>query len=196
MDETLVLASASPRRRDLLEQIGVPVKICPVDLDEQVQPYELGADYVERLAIAKAQAGFEAGGSSLPALGSDTAVVLDGQILGKPANRRDGIDTLLSLSGRSHQVMTGVAIANAEKCLSQVVITEVEFISFDEALAERYWNTGEPRDKAGSYGIQGKGAVLVANINGSYSAVVGLPLAETAELLGEFGVDIWTNSES
>lgn len=192
MDQVLVLASASPRRRQLLAQIGVGCQVCPVDLDEQVLPHELGADYVERLARAKALAGFERSGSSAPALGSDTAVVLDGHILGKPANRRDGIETLLSLAGRRHQVMTGVAVANAEQCFSQVVITEVEFISFDESLAERYWETGEPRDKAGSYGIQGRGAVLVSQIHGSYSAVVGLPLMETSQLLGEFGIDIWS----
>jgi septum formation protein len=187
----LILASASPRRRELLEQIGVPHRVVPVHLDESVHPGELPLDYVERLAREKAQAGFVAAGAVAPALGSDTAVILDGEILGKPRDEEDAVRTLLRLSGRRHQVMTGVAVADGEQCLADVVITEVSFVAFDEATARAYWASGEPCDKAGSYGIQGLGGVLVEAISGSYSAVVGLPLAQTAALLQRFGIEVW-----
>lgn len=193
---TLILASASPRRRELLQQIGVPCEVMPVDLCEDVRADEAPHDYVERLAREKAQAGFqralEAGqAESVAVLGSDTSVILDGEILGKPRDAADAVAMLLRLSGRTHEVMTGVAVADAQRCLSQVVTTTVTFVAFDEACAQAYWTSGEPADKAGAYGIQGLGAVLVAGIDGSYSAVVGLPLAETAMLLKEFDIPVW-----
>lgn len=187
----LILASASPRRLELLTQIGVPCRVAAVDLCEDPLPGERAQNYVERLAREKALAGYQRGGAERPALGSDTAVILDGEILGKPRDEADAIATLMRLSGRVHQVMTGVAVADGQRCLSRVVVTEVEFIPFDEATARAYWASGEPADKAGSYGIQGRGAVLVARISGSYSAVVGLPLAETAMLLKEFDIQVW-----
>jgi len=190
----LILASASPRRRELLTQIGVPHRVVPVDLDESVLPGEGARDYVERLAREKALAGFQAAGVGLPALGSDTAVILDGEILGKPSDEEDAVRTLLRLSGRRHQVMTGVAVARGEHCLSDVVTTEVSFVAFDEAVARAYWASGEPCDKAGSYGIQGLGAVFVESISGSYSAVVGLPLAQTAAILKVFGIEVWQSA--
>lgn len=188
---SLILASASPRRRELLEQIGVAHKVAPVDLCEEPLPNEQPAAYVERLACEKAQAGFAASGGGAPALGSDTAVILDGAILGKPRDEADAVAMLMRLSGRSHQVMTAVAVADGKRCRSRVVTTDVSFIDFDETLAHAYWASGEPADKAGAYGIQGLGAVLVESIKGSYSAVVGLPLAETAAILKEFNIEVW-----
>lgn len=187
----LILASASPRRKELLGQIGIDLIVQPVDLDETPRNGESPLDYVARLALEKAQAGFRAGGADLPALGSDTAVILDGEILGKPLDEEDAVRTLLRLSGRRHQVMTGVAVAKGEHCRVEVVTTEVTFAPITERLARTYWATGEPADKAGSYGIQGLGAVFVESINGSYSAVVGLPLAQTAAILKEFNIEIW-----
>lgn len=187
----LILASASPRRRELLNQIGVAHRVQPVDIDETPKPFESPQAYVERLALEKARAGFAAAGADLPALGSDTAVILDGEILGKPVDEEDAVSTLLRLSGRRHQVMTGVAVAKGERCRVEVVITEVSFITFDETRARAYWASGEPADKAGSYGIQGLGGLFVESINGSYSAVVGLPLAQTAAILEEFNIEVW-----
>lgn len=187
----LVLASASPRRRELLEQIGVPHRVVPVDLCEDPHPGELPRAYVERLAQEKAQAGYRTAGAEAPALGSDTAVILDGDILGKPRDEADAVSMLMRLSGRRHQVMTAVAVADGERCLCETVITEVSFVRFDESRARAYWASGEPTDKAGAYGIQGLGAVFVESINGSYSAVVGLPLAQTAALLREFNIEVW-----
>ncbi|SEG54090.1 Maf family protein [Marinobacterium lutimaris] len=187
----LILASASPRRRELLAQIGIGLEIKPVDLDETPRSGESPRDYVARLALEKAQAGYLAGGETLPALGSDTAVILDGEILGKPLDEEDAVRTLLRLSGRSHQVMTGVAVTDREHSRVEVVITDVSFAPISESQARAYWASGEPADKAGSYGIQGLGAVFVESINGSYSAVVGLPLAQTAAILKEFNIKIW-----
>jgi len=187
----LILASASPRRRELLEQIGVVHRVMPVDLCEDPVPGESPEAYVERLAREKAQAGYRAAGACAPALGSDTAVILDGEILGKPRDEAEAIDMLMRLSGRRHRVMTAVAVADGERCLSETVITEVGFVTFDESRARAYWASGEPADKAGGYGIQGLGAVFVESINGSYSAVVGLPLAQTSTILKKFDIEVW-----
>lgn len=124
-------------------------------------------------------------------LGADTAVVLDGRILGKPADRAECLATLAALSGREHQVLTAVALASAQRIESRVVASRVRFRPLRAGEAEAYWATGEPCDKAGSYGIQGLAAVFVSQLEGSYSAVVGLPLCETAQLLGEFGIPCW-----
>ena len=188
---TLYLASASPRRRELLAQIGVPLTVVSAPIDEAVHLGEAAAAYVERLARAKAEAGQACLTEPGVVLGSDTAVVLDGQILGKPENREHALAMLMALSGRQHQVMTAVAVTNGARCESLCVATEVTFRVIDVAEAQRYWSTGEPLDKAGGYAVQGLGAVFVTALHGSYSAVVGLPLAETAALLERFGVACW-----
>lgn len=190
---SLHLASASPRRRELLAQIGVPFVTLIASIDETALPGEPAERYVERLAREKALAGLAALNDPADAvvLGADTAVVLDGRILGKPADRAECLATLAALSGREHQVLTAVALASAQRIESRVVASCVRFRLLRAGEAEAYWATGEPCDKAGSYGIQGLAAVFVSQLEGSYSAVVGLPLCETAQLLGEFGIPCW-----
>ncbi len=190
---SLHLASASPRRRELLAQIGVPFVTLIASIDETALPGEPAERYVERLAREKALAGLAALSDPADAvvLGADTAVVLDGRILGKPADRAECLATLAALSGREHQVLTAVALASAQRTESRVVASRVRFRPLRAGEAEAYWATGEPCDKAGSYGIQGLAAVFVSQLEGSYSAVVGLPLCETAQLLGEFGIPCW-----
>lgn len=190
---SLHLASGSPRRRELLAQIGVPFVTLIASIDEAVLPGEPAERYVERLAREKALAGLATlDDSEAPVvLGADTAVVLDGRILGKPADRADCLATLAALSGREHQVLTAVALACGQRIESRVVASRVRFRELRAGEAEAYWATGEPCDKAGSYGIQGLAAVFVSQLEGSYSAVVGLPLCETAQLLGEFGIPCW-----
>jgi len=194
----LYLASGSPRRRELLSQIGVPFSAISADIDETPLIHESPSAYVERLARGKAAAGRDCVVSDAPfcVLGADTAVVLDGNILGKPVDEADACAMLMMLSGNEHQVLTAIAVLDGERCESRVVTSRVRFrvINFDEAPA--YWASGEPRDKAGGYGIQGLGAVFVAGLEGSYSAVVGLPLCETAELLGHFGIPCWQTQDA
>ncbi|MDP9938159.1 Maf family protein [Ectopseudomonas alcaliphila] len=189
----LFLASASPRRRELLAQIAVPCVTQIASIDENPLPAEPAAAYVERLAREKARAGLLAlgGRDDAVVLGADTAVVLDGRILGKPADFNESRAMLQALSGRSHQVLTAVALVGGGREAARVVSSEVSFRPISEAEIEAYWASGEPCDKAGSYGIQGLAAVFVSQLQGSYSAVVGLPLCETAELLGEFGIACW-----
>lgn len=188
----LFLASGSPRRRELLEQIGVPHQRLSVEVDESVRPGESAEIYVERLAREKAEAGLAAlAGQPGCVLGADTSVVLDGRILGKPASREDCIATLRALSGRRHQVMTAVAVCDAGRTLSRLVSSEVQFRPLSDDEIQAYWDTGEPQDKAGGYAIQGLAAVFVSQVTGSYSAVVGLPLCETAALLAEFDIAVW-----
>jgi septum formation protein len=190
---TLYLASGSPRRRELLTQIAVPFLTQIAPIDENALPGETPIAYVERLARAKAQAGLAALSDTADAvvLGADTAVVLDGRILGKPADRDDALATLSALSGRSHQVLTAVALVSRERLESRVVTSQVTFRALSQAEIEAYWASGEPQDKAGCYGIQGLAAVFVSQLQGSYSAVVGLPLCETAALLAEFAIPCW-----
>jgi septum formation protein len=190
---TLYLASGSPRRRELLTQIGVPFLSQIVPIDENPLPDELPVAYVERLARAKAQAGLAALSQPLDAvvLGADTAVVLDGRILGKPADAAEAQATLTALSGRSHQVLTAVALASPTRVAVRVVSSQVSFRPLRAEEIAAYWASGEPQDKAGSYAIQGLAAVFVSQLQGSYSAVVGLPLCETAELLEEFAISCW-----
>ncbi|MCY1288753.1 Maf-like protein YhdE [compost metagenome] len=189
---TLYLASGSPRRRELLAQIGVPFRTLSLDLDERVLPGESPQAYVERLARAKALAGLaHSTDADAVVLGADTAVVLDGCILGKPGDRAEALATLRALSGREHEVLTAVALAARQRVESRVVCSRVLFRALGEAEIAAYWDTGEPRDKAGSYGIQGLAAVFVSALHGSYSAVVGLPLCETAQLLAGFGIPCW-----
>lgn len=190
---TLYLASGSPRRRELLTQIGVPFLTQIAPIDENALPGESPLAYVERLALAKGHAGLAALADSDGAvvLGADTAVVLDGHILGKPRDRADALATLQGLSGRSHQVLTAVALVSRERQVARVVTSQVTFRPLTQAEIEAYWASGEPQDKAGSYGIQGLAAVFVSQLQGSYSAVVGLPLCETAALLAEFAIPCW-----
>jgi septum formation protein len=194
----LHLASGSPRRRELLTQVGVPFVTLIASIDETVLPAEPAERYVDRLAREKALAGLAAltAATDVVVLGADTAVVLDGRILGKPSGREECLAMLAALSGREHQVLTAVAVASAGRVESRVVASRVRFRALREGEAEAYWATGEPCDKAGGYGIQGLAAVFVSTIEGSYSAVVGLPLCETAQLLGEFGISCWQTSSA
>ncbi|MHC8322294.1 Maf family protein [Pseudomonas sp. GB2N2] len=191
----LYLASGSPRRRELLTQIGVPFCAISADIDETPVNHESPSAYVERLARGKAEAGHGTVVSSADfcVLGADTAVVLNGKILGKPVDEADACAMLMMLAGHEHEVLTAIAVLNAERCESRVVRSLVRFRPIDRAEAAAYWASGEPSDKAGGYGIQGLGGVFVAGLDGSYSAVVGLPLCETAELLGHFGIPCWQN---
>jgi septum formation protein len=186
----IVLASASPRRRQLLEQIGVRYRLVRVEVDETQHPGEAPEDFVVRVALAKARAGrVEAGEGGPPALGADTAVVLEGAVLGKPSSREDGLGMLSRLSGCSHRVLTAVALVGAQEA-HLLSVSTVRFRALSEADRERYWSTGEGVDKAGAYAIQGRAAAFIEHLEGSYSGVVGLPLCETAQLLALFGIDI------
>ena len=189
------LASASPRRRDLLWQIGVAHKAVPANLDENPLPAESPHDYVERLAVEKAMT-VRHRGERLPVLAADTAVVLDGVVFGKPVDRADALAMLGRLSGRVHQVLTAVALASERSVEVRGSATSVRLRELTLAEREAYWQSGEPRDKAGGYAIQGYGAVFVESLSGSYSGVVGLPLAETAELLRAAGIAVWRGSRA
>ena len=186
----ITLASASPRRRELLDQIGVSYDVMPVDIDESIQSGETEKDYVQRLAMEKALTGFNRQGTEQPVLGSDTIVVIGHKILGKPENKKQGLAMLSALSGQQHQVMTAVAMVNAEHRACLLNISRVSFRVLSEAEIQHYWNTGEPADKAGGYGIQGLAAQFIQRLDGSYSAVMGLPLFETAQLLDKFGIQL------
>ena len=186
---TLMLASASPRRAELLSQIGVEFIQQPVDLDESALSNEPPKAQVLRLAAEKANAAWlQAEGTAQVVLASDTMVVLDNQALGKPRNAEHARSMLQSLSGRQHEVMTSVSVRDATRQKTLCVVTQVVFGPLTAAQIDDYWATGEPTDKAGAYGIQGIGGQFVKSINGSYSAVVGLPLYETVQLLKEFEV--------
>lgn len=181
----IYLASGSPRRRELLQQIGISFEVIPAEVDETVRTGEGPLEYVSRLAEAKAARGWLRGRdkAEAPVLAADTAVVLDGRILGKPAGRDDAIAMLRGLSGRAHEVLTAVALRTAGGTRMAVSRSRVTFRAIEAAEALAYWNTGEPRDKAGAYAIQGYAAVFIADLQGSYSGVMGLPLFETAQLL-------------
>jgi septum formation protein len=187
------LASGSPRRRELLQQIGVAFRVVGMAVDEAVLPGETPLGYVARLAAAKAEAGWERSRDAheVPVLAADTAVVLDGRILGKPADREDAEGMLRQLSGRTHEVLTAIALRTSQGVQSRISRSEVTFRSIAAAEARAYWETGEPSDKAGAYAIQGCGAIFIAELRGSYSGVMGLPLFETAELLQKAGVSHW-----
>lgn len=187
----LYLASASPRRSELLQQIGVPHQQFGCHVDERPRADETPQAYVQRVTQDKLLAGLEQAPEQAVVLAADTVVVLDGRILGKPADEREAKAVLADLSGRDHQVMTAVAVGQGATQLLQQVNSRVFFRPLSEAEIAAYWASGEPADKAGSYAIQGLGAVFVQRIEGSYSAVVGLPLLETAALLARFGVKAW-----
>ena len=186
----IYLASASPRRRELLEQIGVSYQLLKVDVPEVRDPSESPEEYVLRVALAKARAGLAllGGSNQQPVLGADTAVVLDGEVLGKPRDRDDAIAMLQRLGGREHLVLSGVALVRGDEVQSRLSVSHARFrqIGDDEALT--YWHTGEPADKAGGYAIQGLAAMFIERLEGSYSGVMGLPLFETAQLLRQFGI--------
>ncbi|MEY8251791.1 MAG: Maf family protein [Colwellia sp.] len=189
--QKLILASQSPRRRELLAQLGYQFSVQASDIDETVEKAETAHDYVLRLAKQKAQHILnllpKAEQVNSYVLGSDTSVVFNGKILGKPDNQEDCINTLSLLSNNQHQVLTAIALASQAGVQGQVITTEVVFKTLTKAEIAAYWLTGEPQDKAGSYGIQGIAGQFVKTINGSYSAVVGLPLYETAQLLANAG---------
>jgi len=180
----LVLASASPRRHELLEQIGVPFVTVVAGIDEIAHPGESARDFVLRMAREKALEVLKRRGESLPVLGSDTAVILDDEILGKPVDRDEAVLMLGRLSGRTHEVYSAVAVAVNEKEIYEALnMTRVTFAVLDAAWIESYCDTGDPMDKAGAYGVQGKAAEQISRIEGSFYGVMGLPLYETAELL-------------
>jgi len=186
---TLALASRSPRRAALLRLLGVEFDIIPADADERVLAGERPADYVRRVTRLKAAAARAAGGGGHVLLAADTCVSIDGEIFGKPVDRAHGARMLRRLAGRWHDVHTALTVSPPnDRAHEALVSTRVEFVAFDDAVIEAYWASGEPADKAGAYGIQGLGGTLVRRIEGSYSAVVGLPLAESADLLTRAGI--------
>lgn len=191
--KTLYLASASPRRRELLDQIGVEYQARPVQVDESRQPREPPRDYVTRLARAKAETAWTLFGpdAGRAVLAADTAVVLADSILGKPRDRSEALAMLGRLSGRIHEVFTAVALRTARGLESRVSASRVKLRELKPDEIESYWDTGEPSDKAGAYAIQGRAAVFIETLEGSYSGVMGLPLFETAELLARAGIGTW-----
>jgi nucleoside triphosphate pyrophosphatase len=184
----LILASASPRRRDLLAALGARFTVVPADVDESPREGEAADAMVLRLAAAKAFAVAAPEGGIV--LGADTAVVLDGEVFGKPVDEADGTAMLSRLSGRTHEVLSGVALRRGAAMTQALSRTTVRFRDIRPAEARRYWRSGEPAGKAGGYAIQGFGGLFVASIMGSYSGVVGLPIFETATLLREAGIDL------
>lgn len=192
----MYLASQSPRRRELLQQIGVNYAVIQAAVAEHPAAGESALDYVQRLAREKAAAGFaELQRQQLPlapVLGADTLGLIDGVILEKPRDQAHAHQILRQLSGRTHEVITAVALQDGQRFAQRLSITQVHFRELDDAEIAAYWATGEPRDKAGGYGIQGLGAVFVREIHGSYSCVVGLPIEATCELLREFNIPWWS----
>jgi septum formation protein len=186
---SIVLASSSPRRRELLQQLGVDFHVVAADIEEQARPGEKPGDFVLRMAHEKALEVMQKVGSSLPVLGSDTAVILNGQILGKPQNRSDAIGMLSSLSGKTHEVYSAVAVAVSETEIHEALnVTKVTFSNLEPDWIDSYCNSGDPMDKAGAYGVQGRAAEKISRIEGSFYGVMGLPLYETAQLLKSAGV--------
>jgi septum formation protein len=196
-ERSIYLASGSPRRRELLQQIGVSFRVIGTDLDETALQGESPLAYVSRLAQAKATVGWERSRDlgRAPVLAADTAVVLDGRILGKPKGLDDAMAMLLELSGRTHEVLTAVALRSSSGTEGKVSRSTVTFRSIDPSEARAYWETGEPSDKAGAYAIQGYAAIFISDLQGSYSGVMGLPLFETAALLEAAGVTCWHRDE-
>ncbi len=196
MTEQLILASASPRRRELLEQIAVSYIVYPVNIDETPRQMESPEDYVLRVSAEKSAACVQQYSSSLPVLAADTSVVIDGQILGKPDDKAHATEMLQKLSGQVHQVYSAVSVRagenkKSEGCHKQALsVTEVKFRTLTDAEIKAYWHTGEPQGKAGAYAIQGLASIFVESIKGSFSGVVGLPLFETVELLAKQGIRV------
>ena len=194
MTAQLILASASPRRKELLAQLGIQCFVKSVDIDETPLPNELPLNYVQRVAAEKSAACLAIYEGKLPILAADTSVVLNNQIMGKPQNQQHAQEMLLQLSGTTHQVYSAVSLRCKDptgfKNLSGLNITEVTFRKLTLAEIAAYWETGEPCDKAGGYAIQGLGSLFIEKITGSFSGVMGLPLFETAQLLAQQGIKI------
>jgi septum formation protein len=202
-DKRIYLASRSPRRRELLKQIGVPFELLLLredlrrgpDVDETPLPDESPGVYVLRMAGAKVNTAVRQiayrGLPQKPVLAADTTVVFDDRIIGKPENAEDAARMLRTLSGREHQVLTAVALALRDQVETQISVSSVWFQELADADIRRYVATGEPLDKAGAYAIQGRAGAFVTRITGSYSGIMGLPLAETAELLKRFDIAVW-----
>ena len=192
---SIYLASKSPRRRELLQQIGVLHQVIDAEVTEVPRTQESPSDYVQRLAREKAEAGFASVKRQQlvirPVLGADTIVVINNEILEKPQDAEHAAIMLRKLAGADHQVMTAVAMIVEQKCTVKLSVTDVVFRPLSEAEIAAYWQTGEPCDKAGGYAIQGLGAVFVQQIRGSYTGVVGLPIEQTVALLEEFAVPYW-----
>lgn len=185
----IYLASASPRRKELLSLLGVEFDIITPDIDETVRPNEGPRDYVMRMAREKGAAGAKMlNNSDATILSADTSVIKGGAILGKPEGKSDAIAMLKSLQGNTHHVLTAVALTSSEEQSEVLSFSEVDFGAMSEAEIDAYWNTGEPKDKAGSYGIQGIGGAFIREIRGSYTGIVGLPLYETRNLLKQWSL--------
>ena len=191
----LILASASPRREKLLRQLGVNFVSEPQNIIEEKRIDESPEKFVKRMAEEKASSAFgKRKENDIVVVASDTIVVCDKRVLGKPKDKSDGIKMLLTLSNKTHRVLSAVTVANTLRYKSTVSETSVSFREISEIEAEYYWDSGEPEGKAGGYAIQGCGAVFVQSINGSYSGVMGLPLFQTAQLLSEFGINSWQSA--
>jgi len=185
----LHLASASPRRREILTSLGLQFTFAGEDLDEQERSGETPEELVVRLASDKASAALRSRPRSA-VLGADTVVVLDGKVFGKPGDKEEATAMLTALSGRTHEVMTGVALLSGTHRQTALSRSQVRFRDISLAEAEAYWRTGEPRDKAGGYAVQGLAAVFIAELRGSYSGVMGLPVFETAAMLRSAGMEV------
>lgn len=189
--QSVLLASSSPRRVSLLQQVGLMFETMSPDVDESLVAGEMPVNYVERLSKSKAAAGL-IHRPTYVVIAADTVVALGDEVIGKPRDRANGIEMLMRLSGTTHRVLTGVTVASAAESRTKVVASDVSFraVSDDEAYA--YWHTKEPADKAGGYGLQGIGSIFVEKIHGSPSAVIGLPMLETELMLKHFGIDTWS----
>ena len=187
--QSIMLASGSPRRRELLKQLAINFEVASADIDESLVEGEAPREYVLRLSREKALEGFRQCGGRLPVLGSDTIVLLDGEILGKPESRKEAEGMLMRLSGRTHQVYSGVALAlKPDNVPDTLNITSVTFADMSLAWVRQYCQSDEPMDKAGAYAVQGATGQYISRIDGSYSGVMGLPLYETAQLLRRAGL--------
>ncbi len=194
----LCLASQSPRRRELLEQLGVNFEVLPAHIDETRFRSELTHDYVARITLAKAHEVWHLPNyhKKYPVLASDTAVCIDGAVLGKPENVNDAVYILRQLSGRTHEVLTGVALVFGKRHEYRLSVSQVTFDELSSEQIERYVATGEGLDKAGSYAVQGFAAAFIRHISGSYSGIMGLPIFETTELLKRWGVSFWNSPDA
>lgn len=197
----LWLASASPRRVELLRQLGVAYQQRVAEIDETPNVGETPLDYVQRMALGKARALWQLleheglGDNECWVLGADTTVHRGGNIFGKPSDEQDAIRMLRALSGGTHQVLSAIALVSNNTSQLRVSVSEVRFKSLAQTEIEAYWRTGEPRGKAGAYAIQGLGAAFIEHLSGSYSGVMGLPLFETAEVLQAVGIAVWQESQ-
>ncbi len=192
---SILLASASPRRRELLAQIGVRCEVRPADVDETLRPGETPASYVGRVAAAKAEAVWALAAGEV-VLAADTTVVLGTELFGKPGDQTEGLRMLRALSGRTHEVLTAVVVRSGDGLAAALSVSEVTMRALNEDECQRYWASGEPLGKAGGYAIQGLAATFITRLAGSYSGVMGLPLAETASLLEGAGVSVWGGERS